>query len=561
MTIRMLVIDDELGRLEYKRQEFLARWNLFPDEAFGRTVEVAFTTSQREENGRIVNDESVALETVAYDPESLSLILLDMQFDHGLLVEGEPVEADPLFGLRIQAALEREYPEVPVVQFTAQAQKDLTRHDGTYLSKIDGTLDDLRLLLVELGRVSLRDKARLLRIPSDTIVASDATIAVYAAAYRRASMNAAPLLIRGETGTGKEHLARYFHAMTRPEGSAWVALQVSAIPSTLYESTLFGHEKGSFTGADTQRKGAFAEAEGGTLFLDEIGALPSDLQAKLLRVLGERRYQRLGSATDITVDCTIVAATQDDLETLGFRPDLLARFRQVTLPALRERPRELLAMAEHFLARLQRENGRRGLVLSVEAREALLAAPFADNARGLNAAIEHAVISLSSNSVIRAAHLGLMSQPRVSLQAQTGHPAQETTGSASSPSSPAGTGSSWWPASEALAAAAIPETPAELKGALARLDAVSLQQRHGLAIAALKACRHPVSQKPFVLPAMQLLLSNEALTPMQARRKLNELLGRPQTAPQGEDWLRAVCAGAAPSAPAPSTPSEDTDAE
>jgi CheY-like chemotaxis protein len=536
MTIRILVIDDELGRLSHKRLEFLNRWQLNSGSQFSRVVECSFITSQQHRADEIKNDASLAVAYVAQNPESWALVLLDMQFDDGPLLQGEPVGADPQFGLQIQEMLEQNFPALPVVQFTAQAQKDLQRQDGVYLSKLDGTVDDLKLLLAERGRISFDEKKLLLGIPEDTIVASDTMVKLYANVYRRARADT-PLLLRGETGTGKEHLARYFHEISSHASGPLIAVQISTLPSNLYESQLFGHEKGAFTGADKSHVGLFSQADTGTIFLDEIGALPTELQAKLLRVIGQRTFRRLGGATDLNVRCGIVAATQDDLESNGFRKDLLSRFSTVVIPPLRERPQELLNLAEHFLIESQRRDKKRGMVLSNSAREALAHCVFPDNARGVRRAVETAVLQLSSNSVIQPKHLKLGDGEDGDSSM---FPPPAANGGAVAIVGVLNSPNTYSPSPDArkvlrlgdllpdLRVASVPTGADALRGVLTDFDAVVAEIKQELAFAALLCCRHPVSGKLKVQPAMQLITNNPALSPMNAKRKLNELLGRNQ---------------------------------
>jgi len=546
MSMRILVIDDELARLAHKREEFLCKWALFPEAQFRQAVEFTFISSQRKSSDRIDNDASLAVEHVALNPAGWALVLLDMQFDHGALQHGEPISADPQFGLEIQRALEAQFPNLPIVQFTAQDQSALHRHDGVYLSKMDGSLDDLRLLLVTHGRVSMADKRLLLQIPDDTIVASDSTVASYLEVYRSARGNA-PLLIRGEMGTGKEHLARYFHRVSARKDGPYVALQVSALPSTLYEAELFGHEKGAFTGADKSAPGAFGRAEDGTIFLDEVGALPAELQAKLLRVIGERMFRKVGGQVDQAARCGIVAATQDDLRSLGFRRDLQARFNEVTLAPLRQRREELAALALYLLERAQGALDKRGMVFSQQALEAIHGAALPENVRSLDKAIQRAVRQLSSNSVVGTLHLRLDSEEaeqRDKRSAQAISHAVETSGQSPPVVAPA-------PPSAAnlrsvltsLDKAALPRNVDQLRGLLEELQAAVAIVHKEIALAALQTCRHPVSGKLKIQPAMQLILNDPAVSAMKAKRKLNELLGCNQDLPIDLTALEAMLAG------------------
>lgn len=571
MTLHILVIDDELGRLDYKRAEFIKRWDLSPQAQFAKEVAFEFITSQHHLTDRIVNDAALAVAHVADNPERWALVLLDMQFDHGTLVGGEPVSSDPQFGLAIQAELEREFPALPIVQFTAQTQSNLRRQDGVYLSKLGSTTDDLRLLLVEHGRAIMRAKAQLLQVPADTVVASATMVALYAQVYRLARSNiVTPILIRGESGTGKEHLARYIHSVSNRSDQPWLPVQVSGYAANLLESELFGHEKGAFTDASTQHSGAFSRAGKGTLFLDELGALSPELQAKLLRVVGERTFSRMKGTVSLPVECAIVAATADNLEANGSRKDLIARFNVVTIAPLRERPEELLNLAEHFLAQLQKLQGKSGLTLSSAARAALLKANFPENARQVEKAMVQAVMSVSNHGLIQPAHLGLRVQATeamhapvvaaaLAMQAQIpaavqdfaplAGPAMPPLQAQLVPTQALGMAAAQAPMPTLesviaqLGAVSVPTTPNGLRGALAALDTALGYVHKQLAIAALQACRHQVSGKIKVGPAVQLLTSDAKLTTTNAARKLNSLLGLKQDVALTAADLLALCEG------------------
>src|SRR5947209_273885 len=220
------------------------------------------------------------------------------------------------------------------------------------------------------------------------------------------------VLLTGESGTGKELVARAIHYASRPAEGPFVAVNCAALPETLIESELFGHERGAFTGADKLKRGRFELAAGGTLFLDEVGDLTPSVQAKLLRVIQERQYQRVGGTATLSADVRLVTATNHDLEQAvvdgRFRDDLyyrLAVFR-VHLPALRERMADVLMLADHFLSEFAGRMGRSEADLSAEARDLLLAHPWPGNIRELQNAIERALI-LTDGGLISAAHLGI----------------------------------------------------------------------------------------------------------------------------------------------------------
>lgn len=218
----------------------------------------------------------------------------------------------------------------------------------------------------------------------------------------RLAKQARTLLLTGESGVGKEMVARAFHRLT-PEGESapFIAVNCAAIPETLLEAELFGHEKGAFTGANRLRKGVFEQADGGTLFLDEIGDMPLAMQAKLLRVLQERRIARLGGEKTIPVDLRLISATHRDLKklvTLGrFREDLYYRLDviHVHIPPLRQRREDILWLARRFLDEVA--PGKR---LSAEAEQVLLTYDWPGNARELKHAVERGAI-LCEDDLIR----------------------------------------------------------------------------------------------------------------------------------------------------------------
>jgi formate hydrogenlyase transcriptional activator len=206
------------------------------------------------------------------------------------------------------------------------------------------------------------------------------------------------VLIQGETGTGKELVAQAIHDSSPRRNGPFVKLNCAAIPAGLIESELFGHERGAFTGALTQRIGRFEMANGGTLFLDEIGDLALDLQVKLLRVLQEQEFERLGSTRSIRVNVRLVAATHRDLlqmvEDKSFRADLFYRLSvfPVSLPALRDRSEDIPALARHFLAMYAERMNKAVEVISPETMAAMVAFDWPGNVRQLQNFIEHGVI-------------------------------------------------------------------------------------------------------------------------------------------------------------------------
>jgi DNA-binding NtrC family response regulator len=215
----------------------------------------------------------------------------------------------------------------------------------------------------------------------------------------RVSDTPATVLIEGETGTGKEQVARAIHRTSAAIRSGdLVAVNCAALPEQLLESELFGHEKGSFTGAVGQRKGRFELANGGTIFLDEIGEMTPPMQVRLLRVLQDRRFERVGGTEPIDVDVRVIAATNRDLARLvrkgKFREDLYYRLNviRIELPPLRERPEDIPLLAEHFAAKYAKP-GQPSKPIAPEAMDALLRHTWPGNVRELENAIERATLT------------------------------------------------------------------------------------------------------------------------------------------------------------------------
>jgi transcriptional regulator with GAF, ATPase, and Fis domain len=223
---------------------------------------------------------------------------------------------------------------------------------------------------------------------------------------RRVAPTDATVLIEGESGTGKELVARAIHRNSGRAENSFVAINCAAIVENLLESELFGHEKGAFTGAAAQKKGRIEMAEGGTLFLDEVSELAPELQAKLLRVLQEREFERVGGTRAISLDIRLVAATNKKLATAvaagEFRKDLFYRLNVVTLtmPALRERAEDIPQLAEHFLAKSSRKSKTMIKELSDEARACLIKYDWPGNVRELENAIESALVLGASDTIL-----------------------------------------------------------------------------------------------------------------------------------------------------------------
>ena len=289
--------------------------------------------------------------------------------------------------------------------FASALRNDLQVHE---LVRLREALEaDNQALLSRLGRQEI----------ADAVVGAEGGLRTVLDRVAQVAATDVPVLLLGETGTGKEVIAREIHRRSaRPRGPV-VRVNCGAIPPGLIDSELFGHERGSFTGAVSDRAGWFERADGGTLFLDEIGELPPDAQVRLLRVLQDGTFERVGGRRTHTVDVRIVAATHSDLHTMvrarAFREDLWYRISvfPIHLPPLRERPGDIPALAAHFAWRAGQRLGGAPLVPGPEDLARLLAYPWPGNVRELAAVIERAVILGGGHRMETAAALGATPPP------------------------------------------------------------------------------------------------------------------------------------------------------
>jgi transcriptional regulator with GAF, ATPase, and Fis domain len=244
----------------------------------------------------------------------------------------------------------------------------------------------------------LRQELKVKGVTSEAIHYKSRRMAELVNLAGRIAPSQATVLIEGETGTGKELFARLIHQLSPRAERPLIAVNCAAIPETLLESALFGHEKGAFTGAAQRRIGRFEQADGGTLFLDEIGELSFPVQVKLLRFLQEREFQRIGGERTIKADVRIISATHQDLHARikegSFREDLLYRINVVTLkiPPLRDRREDIPVLVDHFVKYFSRENRRKIEEVSREARDRLIKYDYPGNVRELENIIERAIV-------------------------------------------------------------------------------------------------------------------------------------------------------------------------
>ena len=314
-------------------------------------------------------------------------------------------------------------PELPVVVMTAygsiQDAVTAMREGATdFLAKpVD---PDHLLLMVERAIAQRRMMAEYILLKEEMaerrgaprIIGEDGKLRHVLQQLHRAAATDATVLLEGESGTGKELFARGLHALSPRADAPFVAINCAAIPDTLLETELFGHEKGAFTGAVARKAGRFELAHRGTLFLDEIGDLPLALQAKILRALEEKRFERVGGTQSLHVDVRVVAATNRNLKQRvaerQFREDLFFRLSvfPIQIPPLRERSRDVVILARHFVDRFCRDLNKKPLVLSTAALDELNSYSWPGNVRELQNCIERAVI-LCDGDTIQPRHLNL----------------------------------------------------------------------------------------------------------------------------------------------------------
>ena len=319
-------------------------------------------------------------------------------------------------GLEVLEEVKKLNPEISFVILTAygtieNAVKAMRLGAFDYISKpVD--LDELDLMIERIiEHRNLRSEIQILKdqlkekFKIDSFISHSSKMEEVLSVASRAADSKATVLITGESGTGKEVLAKSIHFVSGREDKPFIAVNIPALPETLLESELFGHEKGAFTGAEKSKKGRFELADGGTIFLDEIGDIPINLQVKLLRVLQEHQIERLGSTESIDIDVRIIAATHQNLEQKikegSFREDLFYRLNIVslTIPPLRERKEDILPLIDHFVNKYCLENNKPALALTNEAADTLIKYNYPGNVRELENIIERAVV-LSRGDVI-----------------------------------------------------------------------------------------------------------------------------------------------------------------
>ncbi|MDQ3262584.1 MAG: sigma-54 dependent transcriptional regulator [Myxococcota bacterium] len=380
---RLLVVDDEEGIRSY-----LA-------EALARDGHTVLTAADGLAASRLL------------DQEAFDLILTDLKMPG-------------MDGMALLQKVRAEQPDAEVIMLTAHGSIEnavaaMRAGAYDYLTKPVGSPAELRLVasraLERRALLNLKATARG-QGKGETLTWGAPSMLPVVAALRRVAATQATVLLLGESGTGKEVAARALHTWSERADGPFVAVNCAALTETLLESELFGHEKGAFTGANVQRRGRIELAQGGTFFLDEIGELRPAMQTKLLRVLQERRFERVGGTRTLEADVRWVAATNRDLGPMmsrgEFREDLYHRLAvfPIQLPPLRDRPEDLPPLASQLLERIGEELGRRGLKLGPPALAALQAHRWPGNVRELRNVLERAAI-LSDSPLIDSVPLQL----------------------------------------------------------------------------------------------------------------------------------------------------------
>ena len=322
-------------------------------------------------------------------------------------------------GIALLKKIRAELPEVEVIVMTAHGTVDtaveaMKLGAFEYLQKPLSGPDELRLLVQRAAEHrGLRDRAEISPVhKGPPLTYGDPAMKPVMLAIDKVAKTSATVLLLGESGTGKEVAARTVHELGARAGKPFLAINCAALSETLLESELFGHEKGAFTGATERKRGRLELADGGTFFLDEVGELKAELQAKLLRVLQERRFERVGGSRTLEVDVRWIAATNRDLRAMieagTFREDLYHRLAvfPIRLPPLRERRTDLIPIAKALLTRVAADLGRGVPKLTAAAEQRLLASDWRGNVRELANALERAAI-LADSSTIDASHIWL----------------------------------------------------------------------------------------------------------------------------------------------------------
>ena len=355
-----------------------------------------------EENYRVLQASSRAEALALVEKEPIDVVLSDLRMP--------PSEQDISEGLGILEFVRKFNPVLPVIIITGDEDRETALqvvHRGAYdLFYKPFKVDEVEIIVrraaqhfrLENENLKLRDELRSSAGWQEGIVGSSPALRRVIDQARAVAETSATVLITGESGTGKEMMARFIHNISPRARAPFIACNIAALPETLVESELFGHEKGAFTGAAIRRQGRFELADTGTMFLDEIGEMSPAIQVKMLRVLQEREFERLGGQQKIKVDIRVIAATNRNLEQMieagQFREDLYYRLNIVNLelPPLRERPDDIPILANHFASKAAAKHGKQSPSPTQSFLDHLVAYRWPGNIRELENVIERAVV-------------------------------------------------------------------------------------------------------------------------------------------------------------------------
>ena len=373
----------------------------------------------------VIDDENgylLVLETLLSDADYTVTCLNDPETALNFLEESEvdvvvtDMKMPRISGREVLERVKKNWPHIPVLIMTAfgtiESAVDVMKYGAfDYITKPFAN-DELLLSLhnaVELSHAHrqyrILQEAMADRYGTHQIIGRSRAIRDVLTMVERAAPSRSTVLISGESGTGKELVARAIHVSSPRKDGPFVSVNCMALNPGVLESELFGHEKGSFTGAVAMRRGRFEQADGGTLFLDEIGELTPDLQVKLLRVLQERRFERVGGGEEIEVDIRVVAASNKDLlqlvESGHFREDLYYRLNvvQIPLPPLRERREDIPLLVAHFMEVIATDNGTSPKVFSTEALNYLTGYEWPGNIRQLQNVVERCMVLVQGQTI------------------------------------------------------------------------------------------------------------------------------------------------------------------
>ncbi|MFO0599219.1 MAG: sigma-54 dependent transcriptional regulator [Myxococcaceae bacterium] len=384
------------------------------------------TPQTRKAKVLVVDDDKIVLRaaTEILSREGYQVMAIDDAVE-GLAAAKDPsidvacldIKMPNLSGMDLLKAFKQHRPDVEVIMMTAFATVETAVEavKGGAYDYLTKPFENIDVLSLAVGRAaekkSLRDRTRVLeealsvRNQFEDLVGQSSQMRSVFKLVETVSYSTATVLIQGESGTGKELVARAIHFRSPRKDKPFVAVNCSALPDTLVDSELFGHVKGSFTGATGNKKGLFEAADGGTIFLDEIGDVPPATQVRLLRVLQEGEIKRVGANDSIKVDVRVIAATNVDLarakDTGKFREDLFYRLNVITvqLPRLCDRPEDIPLLAQHFLKMYAQKIGKKINGISAGAMEALTTYKWDGNVRELENALERAVVLCATEQI------------------------------------------------------------------------------------------------------------------------------------------------------------------